>query len=224
MKRRFLIPIACALTFHAVLLFGFKGEPDISEMKLDVETVVYLKPLPDAFYEPPADETDELSSDAEARKGEPDQYRPQGADLPQKPRPKDFIVHTVDTPPMQPIKVSKIPAGIIGLPEGVEDGTRIIGGVYERSHLDNSPRVLVQAPPLYPSEAKMRGFEGNVVVAFTVGETGRVIALYVVRSSAPIFDHAALSAVKKWRFEPGRRNGRAVRFKMMVPIQFSLEE
>ena len=33
-----------------------------------------------------------------------------------------------------------------------------------------------------------------------------------------------LRAVAKWRFEPGRRHGQIVRFRMVVPIHFSLNE
>ncbi len=33
-------------------------------------------------------------------------------------------------------------------------------------------------------------------------------------------DSAALTAVKQWKFEPGKRNGKAVRFRMRVPISF----
>ncbi|MCF7686692.1 MAG: energy transducer TonB [Cephaloticoccus sp.] len=90
--------------------------------------------------------------------------------------------------------------------------------------LDASPRALVQAPPLYPHEAKIRGFEGEVLVAFTVDESGHVISVQVLGSSDPIFEKAARLAVGKWRFEPGRRQGRVVRFAMTVPIVFHLNQ
>jgi protein TonB len=45
-----------------------------------------------------------------------------------------------------------------------------------------------------------------------------------VRSSDRIFEEAALRAVARWKFEPGRRDGRIVRFKMSVPIVFRLDE
>lgn len=34
---------------------------------------------------------------------------------------------------------------------------------------------------------------------------------------------AAMRAAKKWRFEPGRRQGKAVPFRLTVPIEFGLE-
>ena len=46
----------------------------------------------------------------------------------------------------------------------------------------------------------------------------------VVSSSDRVFEENALRAVAKWQFEPGRRNGQVVRFRMSVPIVFKLNE
>jgi protein TonB len=35
-----------------------------------------------------------------------------------------------------------------------------------------------------------------------------------------VFEAPALKAVKQWKFEPGKKNGKAVRFRMRVPITF----
>ncbi|MCX5823464.1 MAG: energy transducer TonB [Deltaproteobacteria bacterium] len=37
-----------------------------------------------------------------------------------------------------------------------------------------------------------------------------------------ILDRAALEAVSTWRFEPGRREGRAVTMSVEVPVRFVL--
>jgi protein TonB len=42
----------------------------------------------------------------------------------------------------------------------------------------------------------------------------------VQSSSNPAFEAPALAAVKQWKFEPGKRNGEPVRFRMRVPITF----
>jgi protein TonB len=42
----------------------------------------------------------------------------------------------------------------------------------------------------------------------------------VQKSSHPAFEAPALTAVGKWRFEPGKRKGESVAFKMRVPITF----
>jgi protein TonB len=78
--------------------------------------------------------------------------------------------------------------------------------------------------PLYPFEGKRDGLRGEVVVEFLVDETGAVHDPHVVRSSHRMFEEPTLRAVSKWKFEPGRRAGRVVRFKMAVPVVFSLNE
>ena len=88
--------------------------------------------------------------------------------------------------------------------------------------LDNAPRTRTQIAPVYPYEAKVNGRPGEVVVEFIVDESGRVLEPRVVRSTDPIFEAATVRAVSKWRFEPGRRDGRVVRFRMAVPVAFAL--
>ncbi|MBZ0258769.1 energy transducer TonB, partial [bacterium] len=51
-------------------------------------------------------------------------------------------------------------------------------------------------------------------------QRGQVENPIVQKSTDPIFENPALSAVKKWKFEPGKRNGEPVRFRMRVPITF----
>ena len=90
--------------------------------------------------------------------------------------------------------------------------------------LDNPPRTRFQASPLYPFQAKKEGMNGEVWVDFVVDEQGRVREPRVVKSSHVTFDEPTLRAVAKWQFEPGRRNGRIVSFRMTVPVLFNLHE
>jgi periplasmic protein TonB len=45
----------------------------------------------------------------------------------------------------------------------------------------------------------------------------------VLRSSHFEFEAPTLAAVSRWRFEPGTRNTRAVKFMMRLPVTFSVE-
>ena len=64
-------------------------------------------------------------------------------------------------------------------------------------------RQISQAPPRYPPEAARRQQSGEVQVEFTVGTDGEVTSARVVGSNPPrVFDREALTAVKKWRFQP----------------------
>jgi protein TonB len=92
--------------------------------------------------------------------------------------------------------------------------------VFSLADLDQAPRVVSQPPPSYPMELRRKKLSGTVQVMFIVDAGGRVVGPTVQKSADPAFDRPALEAVKKWRFEPGKRNGQAVQFKMRVPITF----
>ena len=117
---------------------------------------------------------------------------------------------------------------IIPFAPGDKDGslTGPIGrtGTVIAGDLDNPPRVRAQTAPQYPFGEKAQGVTGEVLVEFTVDERGAVLEPRVVRSSSRVFEEPTLRAVAKWRFEPGKRDGRVVRFKMVVPVVFSLTE
>jgi protein TonB len=64
-------------------------------------------------------------------------------------------------------------------------------------------RPVSTPAPRYPPEALRSGPAGEVQVEFTVGSDGSVTSARVVRSNPPrVFDREAVSAVKRWRFEP----------------------
>jgi protein TonB len=64
-------------------------------------------------------------------------------------------------------------------------------------------RVLSAPPPRYPMDALRASTSGQVVVEITIGGDGDVTNARVVEATPPrIFDRAALTAVKRWKFEP----------------------
>jgi protein TonB len=64
-------------------------------------------------------------------------------------------------------------------------------------------RAISTPQPKYPPDAYRSGTSGEVEVEFTVGPDGSVTGARVVRASPPrVFDREALSAVKRWRFQP----------------------
>lgn len=88
--------------------------------------------------------------------------------------------------------------------------------------LDEVPRALAQMAPLYPPELRRVGVDGEAVIAFVVGTHGRVVSVEIEQATDPAFGEAAAAAVRKWRFEPGKRHGAPVSFRMSIPIRFSV--
>ncbi len=64
-------------------------------------------------------------------------------------------------------------------------------------------RAISTPAPRYPPEALRGGQSGEVLVEFTVAADGSVSNARVVRADPPrVFDREALTAVRRWRFEP----------------------
>jgi protein TonB len=96
-------------------------------------------------------------------------------------------------------------------------------GVWPPKDADAVPRYGDNARPAYPPLARLRGYQGVVVLFVEVLVDGRVGQVGIRRSSGhEILDRAALEAVRTWRFEPGRKEGRAVTMSVEVPVRFVL--
>lgn len=85
--------------------------------------------------------------------------------------------------------------------------------------LDQKPRAVYQANPVLSARAKKKT-PGTVYILFSVDERGRVQNPVVQSSTDPVFERPALAAIKKWKFEPGKKDGKPVSFRMRVPITF----
>ncbi|MFC1837899.1 TonB family protein [Thermodesulfobacteriota bacterium] len=87
------------------------------------------------------------------------------------------------------------------------------------------PRYQLNAPPSYPGIARKRGQEGTVILQVLVNSEGRVDDLKIESSSNySLLDRAALTAVRKWTFEPGRKGGLQIPMWVRVPVSFKLRE
>ncbi|WP_340112431.1 energy transducer TonB [Maribellus mangrovi] len=75
----------------------------------------------------------------------------------------------------------------------------------------------------YPENAKKNEIQGKVFVNFVVDETGAVTKVKVVRGVDPELDKEAVRVIKLLeKFTPGTKDGKAVKVKYTVPINFAL--
>ncbi len=101
----------------------------------------------------------------------------------------------------------------------VTDGAKDVDALFSLADLDQAPRAIYQPSPVLDAKVRKKA-PGTVYILFIVDERGRVQDPIVQSSPDPVFERPALNAIKKWRFEPGKRKGEAVRFRMRVPITF----
>jgi protein TonB len=84
------------------------------------------------------------------------------------------------------------------------------------------PRKIHDVAPAYPTIARTANVEGTVIIEAVIGVDGGVRDARVLRS-VPLLDHAALDAVKQWRYAPTRLGGVAVPVIVTVTVQFRLQ-
>ncbi|MFH1080547.1 MAG: energy transducer TonB [Pseudomonadota bacterium] len=87
------------------------------------------------------------------------------------------------------------------------------------------PRYLNASRPAYPVIARMRGYEGMVLLAVEVLTDGHAGEVRIKKSSGyALLDQSALNAVRAWRFEPARKRNMPLAMTVDIPIRFSLKE
>jgi len=81
--------------------------------------------------------------------------------------------------------------------------------------------VVHKVIPEYPDTARHAGIQGTVVLSAIVSDAGTVQQLKVI-SGSEVLAQAAMDAVRWWRYEPYRSNGRAVPVETTVSVNFRL--
>jgi protein TonB len=74
---------------------------------------------------------------------------------------------------------------------------------FSLAEIDQKPRAMFQAEPVFPNEMRGRRVQGTATVIFVVDANGKVADPRIERSSHPAFDKPAVDAVRQWTFEPG---------------------
>jgi len=86
----------------------------------------------------------------------------------------------------------------------------------------SAPTPIYTPEPEFTEEARKAKYQGVVVLSGIIGVDGRVHNPRVVRSLGMGLDERALEIVKLWKFNPGKKDGRAVDVEMGLEISFNL--
>ncbi|QYM78521.1 TonB family protein [Horticoccus luteus] len=216
MRRDLIIGVILSLAIHggvAWLPQLFKGGTKAPPPKEEVTTIELMKMPPLEPEEPEEIPNDEPQTPIEFAP-------PMQADVPQIV-PVDAFVQQIQPPPPEGLKPN---TGVITIPQGRPGGFGKGIEIFDVSKLDKSPVPKVRVAPNYPFEMKRSGITGEVVVDFIVDTHGDVQNAFAVRSTQREFEQPAVQAVSKWKFTPGRKNGRAVYSHLQVPIEFKLDD
>ncbi len=229
MKSPYTLPALCTVAIHAAFLVVFEeptrtdpADPDGPVVLPVSKSVTLFLPPP-----PPPDEVVDAT------------VRPKSESKPMDPQ--DFVSRSPTNPPprpnpgnLRPMQPDLVTLGESTFVQTVRDytsngewGDNLSGrfdSAFTPAALDRIPETRLRVAPHYPEAMRQIGREAEVVVTFVVNRDGEVIEARADREAAPEFARAAERALLRWRFEPGRRNGQPVPFRMSIPLLFSISD
>jgi TonB family protein len=86
------------------------------------------------------------------------------------------------------------------------------------------PQYAENPKPIYPQEARRKGYEGEVILRVEVLPNGRVGQIEVKNSSGhELLDRSAFATVKQWKFVPAKKGEKTIPLWVNIPVKFQLQ-
>lgn len=109
-----------------------------------------------------------------------------------------------------------------------DESTRLYQVVEQMPEFPGGQKALLkflQNNVRYPAVALVNKIQGRTIVSFVVEPDGSVDNVEVAKSSSSVLDEEAVRVVKKFpKWKPGMIDGKPVRVKYCVPVNFKLQE
>ncbi|RPI19789.1 MAG: energy transducer TonB, partial [Acidobacteriales bacterium] len=105
---------------------------------------------------------------------------------------------------------------------GPGEGGGFGGGVFRAGGGVTSPVLTFKVEPEYSEEARKAKYMGTVLLYVEVNERGLPQNPRVLRAVGMGLDEKAIEAVMKWKFQPGRKDGKPVTVAAQVEVNFRL--
>ena len=122
-----------------------------------------------------------------------------------------------------PAPASSPPAESAPMP-GVTITSAVDLTYYSVRDLDVQPRALREILPDYPADADRQHLSGQVRVQLKLEADGRISDMEIVSATPPgVFEDSALKALRKARFAPAQKDGRPVRARVVITVEYDWE-
>lgn len=112
------------------------------------------------------------------------------------PPPRDYVPSPAPAPPA--------PAPAPPAPAPAPAPAEQMGPI--RVSPGQGPGIIKKVEPIYPPMARTARMQGTVVLDAVILKDGTVSNVNVVKSANPMFDKAAMNALRQWRFSPGEQD------------------
>jgi protein TonB len=105
---------------------------------------------------------------------------------------------------------------------GPGSGGGMGGGAYRIGGGVSPPSILYKVEPEYSEEARKAKFQGTVLLFVIVDEKGNPTSIKIIRPLGLGLDQKAIEAVEKWKFSPGKKDGKPVPVQAQIEVNFRL--
>jgi len=105
---------------------------------------------------------------------------------------------------------------------GPGSGGNMGGGAYRIGGGVSPPSILYKVEPEYSEEARKAKFQGTVLLFVVVDEKGNPRDIKIIRPLGLGLDQKAVEAVEKWKFSPGKKDGKPVPVQAQIEVNFRL--
>jgi TonB family protein len=105
---------------------------------------------------------------------------------------------------------------------GPGSGGNMGGGAYRIGGGVSPPSILYKVEPEYSEEARKAKFQGTVLLFVIVDENGKPRDIKIIRPLGLGLDQKAVEAVEKWKFSPGKKDGKPVAVQAQIEVNFRL--
>lgn len=95
--------------------------------------------------------------------------------------------------------------------------------VFDPGELDVAPRPILTTAPVYPPELKRNRVEGSVDVIYVVTPNGNVTNIRIADATHREFAEAVRSCLRRWNFEPGKKDNQDVASRVRQSFGFNLK-
>ncbi len=207
---RLILALLLSIGLHLALMFAIQAQPSDSAGNSPTPIAATLERVSSSEDSAAAPSEPEAIAPtvAESSATEPAEVTP----APRQPSPAE-IEPPLSPQPSKPEPSETRPALEIPV---IRDPT-----YYAARFLDEYPRPLSPVEPRYPERASRDDISGTVTLLLLIDETGTLNEITVVAATpGAIFDAAAMAAFRAMRFSPARKDGRAVRSRVLITVGF----
>lgn len=129
----------------------------------------------------------------------------------------------VDGKPVPAVFTVTVRFKLKGDEDRIEDIDEMTKGAVRAMGQIKPPKLIKKVEPVYPEEARAESIQGVVILEVMTDREGKVMKIKILKSESSLLNHAAVDAVKQWRYEPLILEGKPTPVIFTITVRFRLK-